>query len=101
MVSLDGTERTDFDGFEVTQASAAMLEDFLAIREGQQTNLDLVLQGLQRFNDLKFRRKAGDIKRRMTELGEGHQDFAEVKKQCDGLLKNVKEDKAQAAVVTK
>jgi len=92
--SLDGTQRDEFNSFEATQASAALLADYFAIRDGQRTNLDLVLQGLQLFNDLKFRRRADSVKQRMDRINDPNDpELKKLQAEYEALIKNIKEEK--------
>lgn len=93
-ISLDGAEREDLNSFEQTQASAALLADYFAIREGNQLNLDVVLEGLQLYSDLKFRDKADSIKEKMEEIGEPEDpEYKKLKEKYDALIKNIQEEK--------
>ena len=90
--SLDGTDRKDLAKFEATQASASMLSDYFAIPEGGETNSHLVVEALQLYNDLKFRRQSEKVK---EEIGatDDREEKAKLKKEYDALIKNIKEDK--------
>lgn len=97
-LSLDGTEREEFENFEVTQASAALLADFFAVRDGQRTNMDVVLEGIKLYSDLKFRRKADRVKERMDRIGDPNDpEYGRLKEQYDALIENIKEEKLRPA----
>tara|TARA_R110002049_G_scaffold1062_1_gene7944 strand:+ start:192 stop:770 length:579 start_codon:yes stop_codon:yes gene_type:complete len=92
-ISLDGSEREELEDFEATQATAALLSDYFAIREGQQTHLDVLLDGLKLYNDLKFRKKADAIMERMKQIGDTEDaEYKKLREQYDALVKNIKEE---------
>ena len=88
--SLDGTKRDDLKEFQATQASAEMLANYFAIRDGQQVSLGLAREALQLYNDLDFRRKADNLMKKMDELGSGA-EYDKLKVQYDACVKNIQE----------
>ncbi len=60
VISLDGAERPELEGWSAQAASAVLLERFFAPDELMSQTLDVATAGLSLYNDMVFRDKAAD-----------------------------------------
>ncbi|MFG1422733.1 hypothetical protein [Roseixanthobacter liquoris] len=58
IVSLDGRRNDKYAKFAPTLASAAVLERFFQVKEGQQAAIDTLIEGMRLASDLKYRQLA-------------------------------------------
>ncbi|MGF3021715.1 hypothetical protein ACQVP2_02655 [Methylobacterium aquaticum] len=82
VLSLDGRERPELKDFAPTVASAAVLQRFFQVKDGQQAAVDAVVEGLRLVSDLKYRTRADELKKQMAAVGD---DAARKKKIVDEL----------------
>ena len=92
IISLDGREYDEYKEFTPTAASAAVLDKFYAIREGQEQGLSPLIDALKLFNDWKFRRQADDVAAELEGLDKESEEYAKKKKEYDSLVKNILDD---------
>ena len=68
-----------------------MLSDYFAVEEGHPRVLNLALESLQLYNDLAFRNKADDLKRKMERLPPG-EEYDNAKANYEAYVKNIREE---------
>jgi hypothetical protein len=89
VISLDGTERPELDGWSATAASAALVERFFTSGELATKALEIVSESMVLYNDITYQRKAADALRE----SKAEKDPAKKKKKEDQVkayLKNIK-----------
>lgn len=92
MISLDGRKIDSYVDFEPLQASAGILEDFFNLREGQDQDLGVILDGLKLINDLNFRSKADKLAKQIAAEDDAEKK-KELEKQFDAFVANIREEK--------
>ena len=96
VISLDGRTNEAYKEFVPTAASAALLESFFHIGEGQQS-LDVVMDAVRLYNDHQFKRKADAIAERLTTMGPQSADYQRLKEKYDAYLANLVTDSFKTA----
>jgi hypothetical protein len=91
VLSLDGTERTDYASFAPTMASAALLDRFLHLGQQRPTSTDLVVQSMKAFNDLHYRAKAEGVKHRLADAPKDSEERNKLGRLFDAYVKNISE----------
>ena len=61
VVSLDGRKNDKLAKFAPTVASAAVLQRFFQVKDGQQAVIDTLVEGLRLASDMKYRRQAEEL----------------------------------------
>jgi hypothetical protein len=89
VLSLDGTPNDALKEFAPTAASAALLERFLNVKEGSEVATDHLLSALKLANDIKYRREAEVVKKKMAGVVPGSDEFKTLKEQFDALVANI------------
>jgi hypothetical protein len=96
VISLDGTENKNFDGWSARAASAALLDRFFSSGELLSSALEIVNESLVFYNDMKYRDMAAEaLKKSKTSKG------AEKKRQkelYDAYTKNIKTEAIRKTV---
>lgn len=91
VLSLDGRDRPELKDFAPTVASAAVLQRFFQVKDGQQAAVDAVVEGLRLVSDLKYRTRADELKKQVATIED---DAARKKKLQDELaavMKNIQQ----------
>ncbi len=97
VISLDGRTNEAYKEFVPTAASAALLESFFHIGEGQQQSLDVVMDAVRLYNDHQFKRKADAIAERLTTMDPQSADYQRLKEKYDAYLANLVTDSFKTA----
>lgn len=92
VISLDGRKNDEYASFSSTAASAAMLERFYTIREGQEHGIELLTEAVKLYNDWTFRKKADKLANELKELGQDSVGYRKKKADYDALTANILED---------
>jgi hypothetical protein len=87
VISLDGAERKNLEGFAPTAASASVLKQFFNMRDGSEASIEAIMAGMKLVNDLKFREEAQKLER-AVEKATG-EDKAKLQKRLDAVVKNI------------
>jgi hypothetical protein len=87
--SLDGIENEDYEKFTATAASAALLESFYHIGEGQSQPLDELVSAVTLYNDWQFRQKADKLKAKLDAVEDGTEEHKRLKAQYDAYVANI------------
>lgn len=90
-ISVDGSEVREYDDFEPTQASAALLSQYFAIRQEGEAKLDVVLDALKLYSDLRFRREADELTQEIARAGDPDKR-ARLTQQRDAMLANIRSE---------
>jgi hypothetical protein len=89
---LDGRERKAYKDFAPTHATAAMLDRFFKIGEGQSSPLDMVVDAMTLYNDLTFHKKAVEAQRELRDFPEGSPERARLQEAYKAYVKNIQND---------
>ncbi len=89
IISLDGRKNDQYADFAPTSASAALLERFYSIRDGEEQPLGPLMDALKLYNDAKFRRQADRLAAEIEELEEGSEEREEKQAQRVAALANI------------
>ncbi len=98
VISLDGTERQEFEAWSATAASAALLERFFTPGSLVSQALEVVSDSMVLYNDMTYRQKAAEALAKSKTL-----KGAEKKKQEDlykAYLKNIRTEALRDTVET-
>ncbi|MDO8873190.1 MAG: hypothetical protein Q7V05_10740 [Methanoregula sp.] len=88
VISLDGSTQKELESFIPTAATAAMLSRFYGIKDGQQQNLDNLINAVKIFNDFKYRTQVDALDTEIEKCTVPAQK-EEMKKKRDALAKNI------------
>ena len=89
IISLDGRRNDQYADFAPTSASAALLEKFYSIRDGEEQPLGPLMDALKLYNDVKFRREADRLAAEIERLQEGSVERKEKEAQREAALANI------------
>ncbi|NOZ95391.1 MAG: hypothetical protein GXP47_11745 [Acidobacteria bacterium] len=92
VISLDGRVHDEYREFAPTAASAALLERFYSIRDGQEQTLGPLLDALKLYNDWSFRKKADALARDLEKLDSKSPEYKKKKAEHDALVANILSD---------
>ena len=87
--SLDGRKNDDYDQFAATAASAALLERFYHIGEGQEQPLDILMDAVGLYNDWQFKEKAEALKAKLDAAETGSEEKNKLQEQYDAYVANI------------
>lgn len=91
-LSLDGRENKEYDNFVPTAISAALLERFYNVKEGKEQSLDILMEALSLYNDVKYRSEADKVTKALSKLDPKSADYTKLKEKYDALVKNIGKD---------
>ena len=92
VVSIDGRERLNLDGFEATAATSALLDRFYRSTNTATSIMSVMETGLKLYNDLQYSEKAKGVKARMSELEPDSDEYKKLKASFDAYNKNIQTD---------
>jgi hypothetical protein len=92
VISLDGRGEDAYKDFTPTAASAALLDRFFAIQDGQMQPVDAVLEGLKLYSDLRFRLQAEKLQKELSKLKPDDPKYAKKKQEFDAVKENILRD---------
>ncbi len=92
VISLDGRKNDEYSAFSSTAASAALLDRFYSIKEGQEQGIGLLMDAVKLYNDWKFRKKADKLAYELKELDRQSEDYKKKKAEYDAAAANILED---------
>jgi hypothetical protein len=87
--SLDGRKNDAYDKFSATAASAALLERFYHIGEGQEQPLDILMDAVGLYNDWQFKEKAEAIRLKLDAAEPDSEEQAKLQEQYDAYVANI------------
>lgn len=88
-ISLDGREVKEYEKFVPTAISAALLERFYNVKEGKEQSLDILMEALSLYNDVKYRSEADKLEKSMSKVDKNSQEYKKLKEKYDALIKNI------------
>lgn len=92
VISLDGRSEDAYKDFTPTAASAALLDRFFAIKDGQTQPMDEVLEGLKLYSDYRFRMQAERLQKELGKLKPDDPKYAKKKQELDAIKNNIMRD---------
>jgi hypothetical protein len=90
--SLDGRKNDAYDKFSATAASAALLERFYHIGEGQEQPLDILMDAVGLYNDWQFKEKAEALKAKIDTAEPDSEEQAKLQEQYDAYVANIQNE---------
>jgi hypothetical protein len=87
--SLDGMINAEYEQFTATAASAALLERFYNVGEGQGQVLGDLMEAVGLYNDWQFRQKADKMKAKLDAAQEGSEEKTKLQAQYDAYVANI------------
>jgi hypothetical protein len=88
IIALTGKESPKLEKFTATLASAALLQEFFGIRENNDTNVDVLLQAMQLYNDTRYAADAKKVQEQIKNTTDATEK-AELNAKLEALLKNI------------
>jgi hypothetical protein len=88
---VDGTAHAELSSFTPTAATAAVLSRFLGLQNKQQASLDLLVDAVRLYNDVRFRREIDDLEDQIKGLKADDPERARLEEKRDALKKNILE----------
>ncbi|UCH97193.1 MAG: hypothetical protein JSV88_10175 [Candidatus Aminicenantes bacterium] len=92
VISLDGHQIDEYANFSPTSASAALLEKFFKIKDGQKESLEPLMDSLKLYNDWKFRKKADAFALDLKKLPPDSEEYKKKKEQYNAHVANILDD---------
>jgi hypothetical protein len=92
VISLDGRENDDLKGFVPAAASAALLDRFYNINDGNSQPLAQLIEGLKLYNDLKYREKAVAASEKMTGYAKDSREYKDLLAHYNAFRSNIGND---------
>lgn len=89
VISLDGTEHTEYNSFVPTATSAALLEQFYHIKEGQEQPIDMLMEAVELYSDLQYQRKADAVAAQLENVAEDSQEYQDLLEKQKAYLANL------------
>lgn len=87
--SLDGRKNDAYKTFAATAASAALLERFYHIGEGQEQPLDILMDAVGLYNDWQFKEKAEALEAKLDAAELDSEEYNKLKEQYDAYVANI------------
>lgn len=91
-ISLDGRENKQYENFAPTAASAALLDQFYNIKDGQEKPMQPLIDALKLYNDVKYRKEADELMKEMKGLDNNSDAYKKKKTLYDAAIANIIED---------
>ncbi|MBP1731168.1 MAG: hypothetical protein H6Q55_1597 [Deltaproteobacteria bacterium] len=92
VISLDGRESKAYEEFAPTAASAALLDQFYGVREGQGQPIQPLLDALKLYSDWSFRKKADELKRELGKLNNKSDQYKQKKTEYEAAIANIRNE---------
>jgi hypothetical protein len=91
VASADGTEQEELKEFTPTAVSAAMLNRFFGLKDGQSVAFDIMIEALKLYNDISYRKQIERIDEQLKNMPAGPAKD-ELTKKREALLANILEE---------
>lgn len=91
VLSIDGTEHEELANFAPTAASTAVLSKFYGVKDGQSQPIDMLVDAVKVYNDLRFREDINRLEREMDKTQDSIKIEA-LQKKRDAIAKNILTD---------
>lgn len=92
VISLDGRENKTYEEFAPTAASAALLEQFYGVREGQQQPIQPLLDALKLYSDWTFRKKADGLAQELGKLDAKSEQYKQKRIEYQAAIANIRNE---------
>jgi hypothetical protein len=93
VISLDGRAVDDFKGFTPAAATAAILDKFYNISDGGSKPLDYLVEGLELYNDMKFREKANAAAKKLDGIKDKEsEEYKNLQAEHSAYLANIRNE---------
>jgi hypothetical protein len=89
IIFLDGREVPDYENFQSTAASAALLERFYNIGDNVVQPADSLIQAMQLLSDMKYRKDADALAQQIGGLPAGSPELADKQAKLNALIANI------------
>jgi hypothetical protein len=90
VISLDGRENDEYNGFTPAAASAALLDKFYNINDGSSRPIGLLQQALALYNDVVFRDKATAAAKKLGKIADKESKaYQDLKTQLEAYIANI------------
>lgn len=89
VVSLDGRKNDKYAKFSPAVASAAVLQRFFQVREGQQAVIDTLIDGMRLVSDVKYRHQAEDLAQEIAAAKGDAEKIARLTEQLKAVRDNI------------
>jgi hypothetical protein len=92
VISLDGRENKAYEEFAPTAASAALLDQFYGVREGQGQPIEMLLDALKLYSDWSFRKKADGLAQEINKLDTKSEQYKQKKTEYQAAIANIRNE---------
>jgi hypothetical protein len=92
VISLDGSDVDAYKQFTPTAASAALLDKFFRIKDGQMHPVDAVVEGLKLYSDFQFRLKVEKLNKELSEMKSSDPAYEKKKQELEAMKANILHD---------
>ena len=89
IIFLDGREVSDYENFQPTAASAALLERFYNIGANVVQPADSLIQAMQLLSDMKYRTDADALAQQISALPAGSPELTDKQAKLNALIANI------------
>ncbi len=91
VVSIDGTEHAELAEFSPTAASTAVLSRFYGVKDGQSQPIDMLVDAVKVYNDVRFRRDIDRLDREIAKTTDPDK-LESLTKKREAIAKNILTD---------
>ena len=93
ILSLDGAPLSnELQEFSPTLASAAQLKRFLTVKDGEDTDADIIIDALKLYNDYKFRMEAEELKGLLGKPDLSDKETQRITEELNAIKQNIMND---------
>jgi hypothetical protein len=89
VISLDGQQRREYEGFQPTAASAALLDQFFTIKDGTEHTTQTLLDAMRIYNDWKYRKEADGLKEDLAKATAGTPEYGRLAQKLKASQANI------------
>ena len=91
VISIDGSEHEELENFSPTAASTAVLSRFYGVKDGQSEPIDLLVDAIKVYNDMRFRQDIDRLDREIAKTSDATK-LDVLKNKRDAIVKNILTD---------
>ncbi|MEI6060226.1 MAG: hypothetical protein WCR72_05925 [Bacteroidota bacterium] len=88
VLSIDGSEHPELSTFAPTAASTAILSKFYGVKDGQSQPIDMLVDAVKVYNDLRFRQDIDRLDKEITKTSDADK-LDVLQKKREALVKNI------------
>jgi len=89
VISLDGQQRREYEGFQPTAASAALLDQFFTMKDGTEHTTQTLLDAMRIYSDWKYRKDADSLKEDLAKTTAGTPEYVRLEQRLNALRANI------------